>query len=347
MVNLSPNLKRIFSAFVVFSFGYLGYLVFFKEGPDFMDYRVYVKDVASYVVLATQLGGKVVYDLYNEKSAKLNIKSKGKLDVGIQDLFTDADVNSNAIMMKVLSRLPNLRVISEEKEPAARNFNIDKYEEFRRPLWEEMKNVISQLPEDSFEVSKLNIWIDPLDATQEYTEGLTQYVTTMGCITYKGEPIFGAIFRPFYNETIIGYGFGSKRWGVTKVYKGTTSKESWSNAPKKVVVSRSHSGNVKEVVAKALGSDFEVEGAGGAGYKVLRLLNGTAMYYIHSTTIKKWDTCAGHALLKSVGGDMVKFDGQPIDYTVNNDDDIYTRNGLVAAITNPYTTVKSIKNIFK
>lgn len=249
-------------------------------------------------------------------------------------------------MIKVLSRLPNIRVISEEKEPAGKNFNLDKYEEFRRPFWAEMKDVISQLPEDSFEVSKLNIWIDPLDATQEYTEGLTQYVTTMGCVTYKGEPIFGAIYRPFYNETIIGYGFGNNRWAATKVYKGEISKEEWSNAPKKVVVSRSHAGDVKDVVVKSLGSEYEVEGAGGAGYKVLRLLNGTAMYYIHSTTIKKWDTCAGHALLKSVGGDIVKFDGQPIDYTVDKDEDIYSRNGLVAAITNPYTTVKNVRNMF-
>uniref|UniRef100_A0A0N5A509 inositol-phosphate phosphatase n=1 Tax=Parastrongyloides trichosuri TaxID=131310 RepID=A0A0N5A509_PARTI len=346
MVNLSPNLKRIFTAFVVLSFGYLGYVVFFSDTTDFMDYRVHMKDVASYVVLATQLGGKVVVDLYNEKTALMNIKSKGKLDVGIQELFTDADVNSNAIMMKVLNRLPNLRVISEEKESSTKNFDIDKYEEYRRPLWEEMKSILNQLPEDSFEVSKLNIWIDPLDATQEYTEGLTEYVTTMGCITYKGEPIFGAVYRPFYNETIIGYGFGNKRWAATKVYKGIATKKNWAEAPKKVVVSRSHAGDVKEVVSKALGNDYEVEGAGGAGYKVLRLLNGTAMYYIHSTTIKKWDTCAGHALLKSVGGDMVKFDGQTIDYTVEKDEDIYSRNGLVAAITNPYTTVKSVRNMF-
>ena len=34
--------------------------------------------------------------------------------------------------------------------------------------------------------------------------------------------------------------------------------------------------------------------------------------YVHKTAIKKWDTCAGDAILRAVGGAMIDFDGTPL-----------------------------------
>lgn len=133
----------------------------------------------------------------------------------------------------------------------------------------------------------------------------------MACIVVDAEPIFGAIYRPFYNETseleleiwlklknaknqfesvknllkIVDFHsfslqflavFGLQGFGVISSDGHKISPIEESKTSKKVVVSRSHAGKVKEVVEKVFGNKMDIEPAGGSGYKTLRLVNGTA-----------------------------------------------------------------------
>lgn len=183
----------------------------------------------------------------------------------------------------------------------------------------------------------MQVYVDPLDATQEYTEGLTEYVTVMTCVVVGDEPVFGAIYRPFSNETVVGV----QGWGVMSSSSGKKlSLVDLKDTVKKIVVSRSHAGSVEKLARESFGDEYEVEPAGGSGYKTLRLLNGTAELYIHQTAIKKWDTCAGDAILRALGGAMLDLEGLPLRYGASSP--VVNKKGLLAAVRTPYTYFKRV-----
>jgi len=145
-------------------------------------------------------------------------------------------------------------------------------------------------------------WVDPLDATQEYTEGLTQYVTIMACLTENGRPKAGIIHFPFRNET----------W-IASESELIVSQHKQIYAPEKVIVSRSHAGEVASIV-----HGYSIESAGGSGYKIVEVLSGRAKAYMHVTKIKTWDICAADAVMQAVNGTFVQWtDGKQFDYTTN------------------------------
>jgi len=75
----------------------------------------------------------------------------------------------------------------------------------------------------------------------------------------------------------------------------------------------------------------KVISAGGAGYKAVEVIRGKADVYAHVTLIKKWDICAGNALLNAVGGKMKTLKNETITY--DKESGPLNKNGLLASMS--------------
>uniref|UniRef100_H2Y5Z7 inositol-phosphate phosphatase n=1 Tax=Ciona savignyi TaxID=51511 RepID=H2Y5Z7_CIOSA len=218
---------------------------------------------------------------------------------------------------------PSVTIVSEEKDSSDAQVPISDPPSANQEV--DSKHMGSEFVDPS----DVTVWIDPLDATREYTQKLLQYVTTMVCVAVDGKPVIGIIHKPFEHKTYWSWvGHGSNI--VSKSNDDIT----------KIIVSLSHKGDVEQVAKKAFGN-AEVIGAGGAGYKSLALFDGTASVYVHTTRIKKWDICAGNAILRHAAGHMTTLTGSDIDYSSRGSP--LNDNGLVASIHNHADYLKKLK----
>lgn len=219
--------------------------------------------------------------------------------------------------------------------------------------------------------SRLLLYVDPLDATQEYTESLLSYVSIAACLTRCGRPVAGIVSFPFTGRTLVGVVDSHSGGSVTgtPLYQrfntlqeavlaldtqlapaafGAAAGPSPSSCDLKkaapiqrqlspasttlpsitIVATRSHFRNVsrtdgwrnmREAIERlqALRPGTSLTRAGGAGYKIAEVAEGRADLYLHEGPIRKWDVCAGEALLRAAGGRITDYSGDDHKYDVS------------------------------
>ncbi|KAI6645801.1 PH domain leucine-rich repeat-containing protein phosphatase 2-like isoform X3 [Oopsacas minuta] len=264
-----------------------------------------------------EIGGEEVRAVHVDKH--FGLKSKGQTAEGAQEYVTQADRRSHQKIVGGLKRVwPNLNVISEERDKV--DFSNVKWPRMDRDEVKKFK--ISPAETDFVNITDLTIWVDPLDATQEYTENLLDFVTVMVCVAYKGYPLIGIVHLPFKMKTYFAW--------VGNGYDLPPSDYQHEDDKLRIIVSRSHAGDVEALVKKKILGDIEVIQAGGAGFKTLKVLEGQANFYIHVTKIKKWDICAPNAMLNTVKGSMTTLKGDTINYS--GEDSPANNDGLFATL---------------
>uniref|UniRef100_A0A6B2EAL2 Putative inositol monophosphatase 3 n=1 Tax=Phlebotomus kandelakii TaxID=1109342 RepID=A0A6B2EAL2_9DIPT len=276
-------------------------------------------------IQAAEKGGVEVVAV--SKTADFHVKSKGKTAEGANNPVTEADFKSHCIMQFGLHHIfPRLKIISEEDSskmvcPDVKLFDLDPTV-LRETL---------TIPDRTVDSEDVTVWIDPLDATQEYTERLFEYVTTMVCVAIKGIPTIGVIHNPFTQKTTWAWEGVATSEDLQKV-----KKEEVVSDRATVIVSRSHAGEVKNFSKAVFGENTHIITAAGAGYKVLQVISGNATAYLHTTAIKKWDVCAGDAILRAVGGRMTNLLNEELSYGPHGP--VLNAKGLLAAFKSHHET---------
>ncbi|XP_049820304.1 inositol polyphosphate 1-phosphatase [Aethina tumida] len=217
-----------------------------------------------------------------------------------------------------------------------------------------MQDVDTELPIKNFDVdiNNVGIWIDPIDCTGEYINGVDSefenglYLSGLRCVTvligaYNKEtqlPIMGIINQPFVEEKSSRWK-GRCIWGVATGNHTSTSQK--SHIPRHHILCLSSTESI-EVKIKLQENGFKLAEASGAGYKILSVILGLADAYILSrSSTYKWDTCAPHAILKSLGGDIFIYEEAlqnkmtPIKYPPEAEGSKYSNCGGLIAYKDP------------
>ncbi|XP_071962005.1 inositol polyphosphate 1-phosphatase-like [Antedon mediterranea] len=177
------------------------------------------------------------------------------------------------------------------------------------------------------DVNSIGIWIDPIDSTAEYIRGTNEQPSSTGIhqnglqcaviligafLRKTGEPIFGVINQPFSElDKTSNRWQGRHVWGYCHqditAHSINSSTNNKTHDKVSIIMSKSEDVKIKETLEPITG-DQQVY-ASGAGYKLLCVIDGLVDAYILSKgSTYKWDTCSAHAILKALGGGIIRLD---------------------------------------
>lgn len=264
--------------------------------------------------------GTIIRDVMQK--GNLGIVEKGK-----DDLQTEADRSAERCIKATLSKqFPKVHIIGEE---GLCDLNVP-----QDWLVTEMdaEFLSKPCPKEFVDVKDEDfiIWVDPLDGTSEYTQGFLEHVTVLIGVAVKNAAIGGVIHQPYYKHETGE--IGRTIWGLKGIGTGGFELKSAPENQFIVTTTRSHSNPIVQSALDAL-HPTDVLKVGGAGFKVLQLLEGKAHAYVFASAgCKKWDTCAPEAVLESAGGTLTNMFGDHYDY--NGDVEHVNKKGVLATIGN-------------
>nr|CDS34824.1 inositol monophosphatase [Hymenolepis microstoma] len=311
----------------------------YEANPDVISLRT----VFVTMVTAVEEAGVAIKSMHGLKSLTFHKKPAVlQLDransVTKDEIVTEADLISNYIIVRRIKLLrPDFisQINSEEREMPQQSSialalkNVLSEDQFSQ----RRKLLLSQLPEQDvfLHLRQISLWVDPLDATQEFSENLLNYISVMGCAAIHGEPMFGVVHFPFSNTTYWS-SLGSQLSVNLRSLPRPVPRTPTTQNPLRILISRSHSmEDFSDKLRKAFGSTpIEIIPAGGSGYKMIELARGGADLYIHTGGARRWDVCGPSTVLQARGGVVRTLKGDSITFSHHDPSDLDSRIGIFA-----------------
>lgn len=272
----------------------------------------------------------------------------GVVDKGIKDYQTEADRTAQRMIVASLSKkFPKCTIVGEE------TLTEDGEADKRLIVNEFDENVLNHtLPSEyqSVKEEDIVIWVDPLDGTAEFVKGLLDHVTVLIGISVGGKSVAGIIHQPFYGYSATNPTqelTGRTIWGLINL--GCFGIKRADDLPEDqlIITTTASHGNANIENAIAALKPTKLLKVGGAGHKVLLVIEGKAHSYVFTSNgCKRWDTSAPEAVLRSLGGTITDVFGNHVEYSFRDDGNYQNNLGIVASI-NPTIHGKIINGIPK
>jgi len=203
--------------------------------------------------------------------------------------LTEADLRSEKLILAGLKRIaPEIPVLSEESAQAPYS---------TRRNWS-------------------RLWVvDPLDGTKEFVQRNGEFTVNIALVDSQ-RPVLGIVHAPVLERTYYaceGVGaFRSDAQAAGKPIRVAKKRQ----APLRVVGSRSHRGSSLDAFLSRVGPHELVEV--GSSLKLCLVAEGQADVYPRLGPTSEWDTAAGQCVLEQAGGQVLKLDGEPLEYNREN-----------------------------
>ncbi len=239
--------------------------------------------------------GEEVLEIYNRVDNGCEYKKDGSP-------ITIADTLSNKYICAFLEKFFSFPIISEENKEL--DYTVRSQYEY--------------------------VWlVDPLDGTKEFVNKRDEFTLNIALVL-NGEPIFGMIYVPVYQELFYAQkGEGcffekadvrEKLFSASKVSQKANKLEALSNDKIALALSKSHQKlfHQSDFFASSDTIQFQIIEMG-SSLKFCRLAQGEIDVYIRNAPTMEWDTAAGQIIAAEAGKKVLNIESfEPLIYNKSN-----------------------------